>query len=290
MHGSSGTPVDEELFRAERPRLVGLAYGMVGSLNEAEDIASEAWARWCAADRAGIASAEAWLTTVTSRLCIDYLRSARRAREEYVGPWLPEPVLTEPGPEAQAELADSLTLGFLTLLDRLEPVERAVFLMADVFRVPFADIALAVERSPAACRQIARRVREGHPRADPADRKLVDELLVALALGDMDTVLARLAPDVVCVTDGGAQRHAARRPVVCATRVARFLGNLARRYIAETTVEPVSVNGEPGAIVRISGEVDFVAAFEIGGERVRTIHIIRNPDKLTLVKGAGRLV
>lgn len=113
--GGPPVPVDEELFRAERPRLVGLAYRMVGSLNEAEDIASEAWARWCAAERGGIVSAGAWLTTVTSRLCIDYLRSARRSREEYVGPWLPEPVLTEPGPEARAELADSLTLGFLTL-------------------------------------------------------------------------------------------------------------------------------------------------------------------------------
>lgn len=287
-------PDDAELFRVERPRLVGLAYRMVGSLNEAEDIASEAWARWCAADRAGIHSAEAWLTTVTSRLCIDYLRSARRTREEYVGPWLPEPVLTEPGPEAQAELADSLTLGFLTMLDRLDPVERAVFLMADVFRVPFADIATAVDRSSAACRQIAsrarRRVREGHTRADPLDRRLVDELLVALALGDMDTVLARLAPDVVCITDGGAQRHAARRPVLGPHRVARFLGNLAKRYQEETTVEPVTVNGEPGVVVRLSGAVDFVAAFEIDGERVRTIRIIRNPDKLALVKGAGRLV
>jgi RNA polymerase sigma-70 factor, ECF subfamily len=250
--------------------------------------------RWCGADRDGIVSAEAWLTTVTSRLCIDYLRSARRSREEYVGPWLPEPVLTEPGPEARAELADSLTLGFLTLLDRLGPVERAVFLMADVFRVPFADIAAAVERSPAACRQIAsrarRRVREAHTRAEPADRHLVDDLLVALAVGDLDGVLARLAPDVVCVTDGGAQRRAARRPVVGPARVARFLGNLAQRYIEDAALEPVTVNGEAGVILRLAGVVDFVAAFEIHEGRVRTIRIIRNPDKLGLVRGAGRLV
>lgn len=169
-----------------------------------------------------------------------------------------------------------------------------MFLMADVFGVPFADIATAVERSPAACRQIAsrarRRVREGHVRAEPVDRRLVDELLVAVAVGDMDTVLARLAPDVVCVTDGGAQRKAARRPVVGPQRVARFLANLARRYIEDMTLEPVTVNGEPGVVVRLAGVVDFVGAFEIEGDRVRTIRIIRNPDKLTLLKGAGRLI
>src|SRR5439155_25204727 len=125
------------------------------SLADADDIVAEAWLRWCAADHAEIVSPEAWLTTVTTRVAIDYLRSARHNREEYVGPWLPEPVVADPGPEERAEMADSLTLGFLTMLDRLDPVDRAVLLMADVFAVPYADIARAVDKSPEACRPIA---------------------------------------------------------------------------------------------------------------------------------------
>ena len=284
----------EELFEAQRPRLLGLAYRMVGSLADAEDIVAEAWARWCATDRAALASPEAWLTTVTTRVAIDWLRSARHNREAYVGPWLPEPVVTGPGPEESAELADSLTLGFLTLLDRLDPVERAVFLMADVFSVRFDDIAAAVDRSPPACRQIAsrarRKLRDAGHRPRPADRRLVDELLVALWTGDMAAVLARLAPDVVCITDGGAARRAARRPVVGAGRVARFLANLTRRYRENMTVAAATVNGEPGIVARLDGEIDFVAAFEVDGEAVRSVRLVRNPDKLRLVDSGARLV
>ena len=288
----SGGRSAEELFNEQRPRLLGLAYRMVGGLADAEDIVAEAWARWCAADHGALESPEAWLTTVTSRLAIDWLRSARHQREGYVGPWLPEPVVSSAGPEERAELADSLTLGFLTLLDRLDPVERAVFLMADVFAVPYADIAAAVDKSPAACRQIAsrarRRIRHPHAPPRPGDRRLVDELLVALWMGDMDAILARLAPDVVCVTDGGATRRAARRPVVGAARVARFLMNLSRRYGDRLVVEPATVNAEPGIVGRIDGEVDFVAAFEVYEECVRSVHLVRNPDKLRLVTtGAG---
>ncbi|HET6965601.1 MAG TPA: RNA polymerase sigma factor SigJ [Acidimicrobiales bacterium] len=283
-----------ELFETERPRLLGLAYRMVGSLSDAEDIVSEAWARWCAADQARLDSPQAWLTTVTSRLAIDWLRSARHQREAYVGPWLPEPVLTEPGPEDRAELADSLTLGFLTLLDRLDPVERAVFLMADVFAVPFDEIAEAVGKTSAACRQVAsrarRRLREAHVRARPQDRRVVDELLVALAMGDMDAVLARLAPDVVCISDGGKDRRAARRPVVGADRVGRFLANLVKRYQDRMTVDLATVNGEPGVVARLDGVIDFVAAFEVDGASVRTVHIVRNPDKLRLTTAGLRLI
>ena len=284
----------EELFTRERPRLVGLAYRMVGSISDAEDIVSEAWARWCAAENGELASPEAWLTTVTTRLAIDSLRRARHDRETYVGPWLPEPVVTEPGPEERAELADSLTLGFLTLLDRLDPTARAVFLMADVFQVPFATIAEAVDKSPAACRQIASRarrsVREGRTRARPQDRKVVDEVLVALSFGDLEAVLARLAPDAVCLTDGGAHRYAARRPVVGASRVARFLTNLAQRYRGSLTAENATVNGEPGVIAWVDGEIDFVAAFEVEADLVRTVRLVRNPDKLRLVTTRPHLV
>lgn len=283
----STTAGADELFEAQRPRLLGLAYRMVGSLADAEDIVSEVWLRWAATDRDALRSREAWLTTVTSRIAIDWLRSARHRREGYVGPWLPEPVVSEPGPEESAELADSLTLGFLTMLDRLDPIERAVFLMADVFSVPYADIAATVEKSPQACRQIASRarrtLRNAHGPSRPADRRVVDELLVALAMGDVAAVLARLAPDVVCVTDGGAERRAARRPVVGPERVARFLGNLARRFQDQMTAAPVTVNGEPGLVAYLDGEVDFVAAFEVRDDRVATVRLVRNPEKLRLV-------
>jgi len=289
----STPPASSALFEAQRPRLLGLAYRMVGSLADAEDIVSEAWLCWCAADQTDIARPEAWLTTVTTRVAIDWLRSARHNREEYVGPWLPEPVVSEPGPEERAELADSLTLGFLTMLDRLDPVERAVFLMADVFAIPYDEIAGAVEKSPAACRQIAsrarRRLRNPHQRSRPGDRRVVDELLVALWMGDMDAVLTRLAPEVVCITDGGATRAAARLPVVGAARVARFLTNLTARYHDQLTVTPATINGEPGIIGRLDGDIDFVAAFEIDGDAVRAVRLVRNPDKLRLVDASTRL-
>lgn len=284
----------EELFVAERPRLLGLAYRMVGSLADAEDIVSDAWARWCATGGSQVESPQAWLTTVTTRLAIDWLRRSRHDRETYVGPWLPEPVVTEPGPEERAELADSLTLGFLTLLERLDPLQRAVFLMADVFDLPFAHIAEAVGKPPTACRQIAsrarRRLRQAPARSRPEDRQLVDEVLVAIGVGNMQAVLDRLAPNVVCVTDGGANRYAARRPVVGPMRVARFLINLARRYRTQMTVEAATINCEPGIIVRLSGELDFVAAFEVQADLVHAVWLIRNPDKLRLVTSAPQLV
>ena len=290
----STTPASSELFDAQRPRLLGLAYRMVGSLTDAEDIVSEAWVRWCAANQTDTASPEAWLTTVTSRIAIDWLRSARHNREEYVGPWLPEPVVDEPGPEERAELADSLTLGFLTLLDRLDPIDRAVFLMADVFAVPFADIAEAVEKAPEACRQIAsrsrRRLRHPTRRPGPPDRQIVDQLLVALWMGDMDAILARLAPGVVCITDGGATRAAARRPVVGAARVGRFLANLTERYRDQLSITTATVNGEPGIVGRLDGQIDFVAAFEMRDELVATVRLVRNPDKLRLVESGARLL
>jgi RNA polymerase sigma-70 factor, ECF subfamily len=284
----SNTSADSQLFETQRPRLLGLAYRMVGSVADAEDIVSEAWVRWCAANQADINSPEAWLTTVTTRVAIDWLRSARHNREEYVGPWLPEPVVADPGPEERAELADSLTLGFLTMLDRLDPVERAVFLMADVFAVPYTDIAKTVDKSPEACRQIASRARRRlHPPASSGrgtDRRVVDELLVALWLGDMSAVLARLAPDAVCITDGGGTRPAARYPIKGAERVARFLVNVTKKHKDELSFTNATVNGEPGIVGRLKdGEVDLVIAFEMGGDTVSTIRLVRNPAKLRRV-------
>jgi RNA polymerase sigma-70 factor (ECF subfamily) len=284
---SSGAPSlgPPAAFEAERTRLVGLAYRMLGTWADAEDVVQDAWLRWQSVEPGSIERPAAWLTTVTTRLCLDRVRTARRRREDYVGPWLPEPVVLGPGPEDAAELSDSLTLGVLTMLDRLGPLERAVFLLADVFAVPFADVAAAVGKSEAACRQIAsrgrRRLRAAPIRsAAAAERQAVDELLRALAAGDVDTVLRRLAPEVVCITDGGSKRRAARHPVVGRDRVGRLLLNLSQRYTKGVSVVPAVVNGDPGVVVSLDGAVDFVAAFEVEGEHVAAIWIIRNPDKL----------
>ena len=284
-------------FESERPRLVGLAYRMLGTVADAEDVVQDAWFRWQAVAPGQVDRPEAWLTTVTTRIALDHLRAARRRREAYVGPWLPEPLVADAGPAETAELAESLRFGFLTVLDQLQPVERAVFLLADVFAVPFAEIAETVGKSEVACRQIASRARrrmrrggERHPPAprDPAerrtDRALVDALMTAVALGDVEGALRYLAPDVVCVTDGGVATRAARRPVTGADRVVRFLVNLTRRHAGRLTARPASVNGDVGSVVCLDGTVDLVTAFEVDSGRVTAIRMVRNPDKLAHVE------
>ena len=185
-------------------------------------------------------------------------------------------------------MADSLTLGFLILLDELGPVDRAVFVLAEVFAVPFDEIGEVVGKSPGACRQIAsrarRRVQAAHlPRASGPDRRLVDELVGAVASGDVRGVLDRLAPDVVCTSDGGPHRRAARRPVVTAPRVARLLINLSRRYVGRMGIRPVSVNGDAGYVIDVDDEIDQVLSCSVVDGRVAAIRIMRNPDKLRLV-------
>jgi RNA polymerase sigma-70 factor, ECF subfamily len=279
--------VSQDPFEAARPRIRGLAYRMLGTLADADDVAQDTWLRWQAAGGAHIANAEAWLVTAATRLCLDRLRSAARAREAYPGPWLPEPIVTD-GPEEAAELADSLTLGFLVLLDQLAPVERAVFVLADVFEVPYAEIAATVGRSPAACRQIASRARrrlqpDKQPsRAAAADRELVSGLLRALASGDVNEVVARLAPQVVCITDGGPSRRAARRPVAGSAKVARLLTSVARRS-RHLATRPAVVGGSAGAILSAGGTVEQVMAVTSESGFITSIYFVGNPDKLASV-------
>jgi len=277
-----------DVFDDARPRLVGLAYRILGSLADAEDVVSDVWFRWAAVDQTGLDRPQAWLTTVTTRVALDHLRARKRRAVDYPGPWLPEPIVGTPGPEDVAEVADSLTLGFLILLDELGPVDRAVFVLAEVFAVPFDEIGEVVGKSPGACRQIAsrarRRVQAAHlPRASGPDRRLVDELVGAVASGDLRGVLDRLAPDVVCTSDGGPDRRAARRPVVTAPRVARLLINLTRRYAGRMGIRPVNVNGDAGYVIDVDDEIDQVLSFSVVDGRVAAIRIIRNPDKLRLV-------
>lgn len=281
-----------QTFTRERPRLVGLAYRMTGSLAEAEDVAQEAWLRFERA--AHVERPAAWLTTVVARLALDHLKAQRRRREAYVGPWLPEPLAWDPlsvgrpHPEESAEMAESLTLGFLHLLEALNPTERAVLILADVFAVPFREVAAVVGRTEAACRQVASRARrrvraERLPRPyrppDDAAARIVAALLAATANGDVDEVARLLSDDPVLVSDGGAERRAARRPVQGRRRVARFLVNLAKR-LPEAGVEPLTINGEIGMRASIAGEQVLAMAFEVAESHVRAIHLIRSAQKL----------
>ena len=282
---------DTARFEAERRRLVGLAYRLLGSVSDAEDVVQEAWLRWQRADREAIEEPAAWLTTVTSRIGLDRLRARQRDRAEYVGPWLPEPILTAPDdtdPARHAELSDSLTTAFLLLLEQLTPTERLVLLLADVFDQPFDEIAKILGKSPPACRQLAsrarRKLRETEPppaRPVPATLAVAAAFINAALQGDQRTVLRLLSPDVVLVSDGGPHTHAARRPVVGASRVGRFVTNIAKRVSPDVAAEPCRINGTPGFVVRSGGAPLFTQAFEVVDGRITRIEIVSNPSKLT---------
>ena len=278
----------------ERARLLGLAYRITGSRVDAEDVVQEAWERARRSDRVSIDRPAAWLTTVVSRLALDRLRAAQRRRENYVGPWLPEPVVAVDEPSGEladparlAELAESLTFGFLRVLETLTPVERVVFVLADVFAVPFGEIAPVVERSPDACRQVASRARarvrdDRRTGAEGVDAaQVADALAGALLAGDTDRVLSLLAPDVLLLSDGGPETHAARHPVVGPHRVGRLMLNLSRRA-AELGVrqQRCIVNGQQGAVA-LAGDVPvFVTALTVVDGLVTEIDTVVSPTKL----------
>ena len=273
-------------FEHERPRLVGLAYRITGSRSTAEDVVQDAWLRWEHADQAAIDRPAAWLTTTTSRLALDHLKSARHQRESYVGPWLPEVATTEPGPADQVELAESVTIGFLALLERLGPVERVVFLLADVFAVPFEEIAASVDRSPEACRQIASRarvrVREGRPRFTPTDDgawQVATAFLTAAQVGDTTSLISLLASDAVAVSDGGAAHRAARRPIV-AERIPRYVINLTARLPTDGETTLQHINGQPGIVIWVEGKPVMAVGVAVANGQVQHLWSILNPDKL----------
>ena len=262
--------------------------------------------RGCArrTDAATIDNPAGWLTRVVARLALDHLRSARHRRESYVGPWLPEPVVggmitagTVEDPATASELAESVTFGFLRMLETLAPVERVVFLMSDVFDVPFTEIGKAVDRSPGACRQISsrarRRIREGSPRRgvpDDAD-SVVRELLAALTAGDVDRVLSLLAEDAVLVSDGGPRAYAARRPVVGRERVARFLVNMSRRLARlDLSIESAVVNGEPGVVVTGGGRWLLTLTAHVDDGAIAALYSVVNPDKLAALDIADPMI
>jgi RNA polymerase sigma-70 factor (ECF subfamily) len=274
----------DEVFATERPRLLGLAYRILASYADAEDVVQEAWIRWQGVDHATIDRPAAYLTTTLTRLALDRTRTIARRREHYVGPWLPEPIALERGPEDHAEMADSLTLGFLILLDRLSPTERAVWLLADVFGESYALIASATAKSEAACRQIAtrarRRLREERPTPPQhLDPGLLRRLLAAVGAGDLDRTLELLDADVVLVSDGGPDHHAARRPVVGADRVARLAINLARRGEV-TAVRDATLNGAAALVVELDATMPLVITGEQHHGKITHIYLLLNDHKL----------
>jgi RNA polymerase sigma-70 factor, ECF subfamily len=287
-------------FEAERARLAGLAYRLTGSIADAEDVVQETWVRWQLADRSAIERPAAWLTTVASRIGLDRLRSRRRERADYVGPWLPEPLVTsddDADPARSAELADSLTTAFLLVLEQLEPLERLVVLLADVFDQPFAAVAEVTGRSEAACRQLAVRARRkvratgaAHvPNRDAEAQRVAQGFARAALNGDVPALLALLAPDAVLVSDGGKERHAARRPVLGAERVGRFVANITKRLPPDCAFEAVWANGAPGLVVRRKGRPMFLQSIHVRDGRVERIEVIVNPTKLAVLDRQPRL-
>jgi RNA polymerase sigma-70 factor, ECF subfamily len=285
-----------------RPLMLSIAYRMVGSVSEAEDIVQEAFLRFHRATSAGdaIESPRAWLSTTVTRLAIDHLRSAHVRRETYVGPWLPEPLLADPAPDASrhAEVADTLSLAFLVLLESLTPVERAVFVLHDVFGYGYDEVAEIVGRTEANCRQLAARARrhieERKPRFE-ASREQRDELarrfLAAAEEGDTEALVELLAADVAMYGDGGGKAPARATPLHGREKVARFLLGLSR--LGERVgirARPVEVNGQPGALfLDAEGRIVSAMALDIGDGTVQAIRSIVNPDKLGHLGPTGDL-
>jgi RNA polymerase sigma-70 factor (TIGR02957 family) len=286
-------------FERHRRLLFSVAYQMLGSVADAEDVVQDAWLRWSAADRGGVLDERAYLVQVTTRLALDRMGSARARRESYVGPWLPEPLLTggaavasgpqAPGPEDAVELGEQVSLALLVVLETLSPAERAVFVLREVFGMSVAEVAGALGRTEAAVRQMAHRAREHvqarQPRFDAdkqAQREVTERFFAAVAGGDMEALLAALAPDVVLISDGGGKAKAARRPITGADKVARFLVGIAQQGgdIPGLRIELADVNGSPAMVGWIGEEPFGSISLAVSEGRVEQVLVIVNPDKL----------
>jgi RNA polymerase sigma-70 factor, ECF subfamily len=288
MSMSSNRPHDGDPLAPYRGRLLGLAYRMLGSRSDAEDIVQDAYLRFARAQ--DVHNPEAFLVTIVTRLCLDRLKSAKAQREVYVGPWLPEPVFDAEGLSAEAatELADDLSFALLLALDRLSPMERAAFLLHDVFDRPFSEIAAMLDRTEAACRQLATRARRAvrderpAPAATPDNHaRLLQAFGEAVTSGNIARLAELLREDAVALTDGGGRKTAARNPIIGADKIARFFIGLAAKNTGhEIRVEPAMINGALGALLYLDGELDHTMSMTIDGEKIAAIYIVRNPDKL----------
>ncbi len=300
--GPGGGRLDPSLsvIMSERRRLINLAYRLLGSLADAEDVVQETYARWYAMSRQrqeAVESPGGWLTTVASRICLDLLGSARARRERYVGEWIPEP-LPEPAewiggrpggvtvdPADRVTLDESVSMAFLVVLDSMTPAERVAFVLHDVFRYSFTEVAEIVGRTPAACRQLAssarRRIRDAQAPATPAARRagVVRDFKQAWEAKDIDALIGLLAPDATATGDGGGLATAEPRPVQGAEQIARFFIDRAGAAPGVTVLE-CTVNGQPGLVARQEGVTVSVMAFDVAGDRITHIWAILNPDKL----------
>jgi RNA polymerase sigma-70 factor (ECF subfamily) len=283
-------------FVEHRNLLFTVAYEMLGSAADAEDVVQESWLKWDRVDRAEVRDARAYAVRIVTRTALDRLRTVARRREDYVGPWLPEPLLTSPDVAADVELADSLSTAMLMVLETLEPTERAVFVLREVFDVPYDELAEAVGRTPAAVRQIARRARlhvaERRPRGavSRADtERALAALQRAIDTGDLQELADLLAPDVVAFGDGGGVRQALPHPVRGAEKVGKLFGVGLRTVAGRMTAERAEVNGWPGLLLRLDGEVDAVVSLRVEDGLVTALYTVRNPEKLTALLAGAEL-
>ncbi len=283
-------------FAQARPRLLRLAYSQLGDVGEAEDVVQEAWLRLERTGADSIDDLDAWLTTVVGRLALDALRSARARREQYVGPWLPEPILSSGAvdPADRVTLDESVSYALLALLEQLSPAERTAFVLHDVFDMPFAEVAQVVGRTPEAVRQLASRARrhvgEQRPRfetsADEHERA-VRAFADAVSEGDLDGLIAVLDPDVVWTSDGGGRAIALRKPLHGAARVARGWVAMRRNETIAPAPTPIELNGELGLLIAARDGNDSVLSFAVEEGRITRIDVVRNPDKLRRVTATG---
>jgi RNA polymerase sigma-70 factor, ECF subfamily len=282
------TEIQASTFEALRGRLFGLAYRMLGSRVDAEDVVQEAYVRWHEA-KGRVDNPEAWLVTATSRLAIDRLRRLKTEREAYVGPWLPEPIVSPaPPPDRHLDLAADLSMAFLTLLERLAPDERAAFLLHDVFDVGYGEIASVLNRTEAACRQVVHRARErvrGERRrfdaTESAKASLLRKFLTAVEARDEPALLALFAPDATWTADGGGKAAAARTPVAGADRIARLMLSVGDRlFAAGRTIELATVNGETGLCLYDDSRLTATLSVATDGDRILAVYAVLNPEKL----------
>ncbi|XNL74488.1 RNA polymerase sigma-70 factor [Actinomadura madurae] len=285
-----------EMFIAHRNLLFTVAYEMLGSGADADDVLQETWLRWVGVDAAHIDDPRAYLVRITTRQALNRLRSVRRRREAYVGSWLPEPLLTTPDMAADVELAESVSMGLMVVLETLTPTERAVFVLREAFGLGYDEIAAAVEKSPAAVHQIAHRARRHvearRPRRTVTPREaqaVVDAFRRALETRDLQGLLEVLAPEVVAISDGGGIKQATPRPVIGADKVARFAVKGLAKHDVALTVEPTAINGSSALALYVDGELDGVLAVRVEDTRITGLYFVRNPHKLTHVDAENPL-
>ena len=274
-------------FEAQRRRLLGISYRILGSFADAEDVVQDAWLRWSRTDVTEVENPEAFLTTVVTRLSLDRLRTLKARREVYSGPWLPEPVAADPDPQSAVELADSLSLAVLVVLETLSPLERAAFVLREVFSEPYPVVAEILGREEPAVRQLVHRARQhvdagaARYRADRATHnEVVQRFLAACETADLDALLGVLAPEVLLVSDAGGVGKAPVRPITGEDKVGRFLIGVTTKVVPGTTVGPEVFNGRLGLVARLDGRAITAIAFDIGDGHVHTLHLLANPEKL----------